>query len=77
MSSFNLFFLSSHFSSTQFLVYASYFTVIAVVFFLAGLYKLVSKRCSKTDGETNTKDSDSLSRDSPPISEQLQQMPDT
>ncbi|XP_062303245.1 thiamine transporter 1 [Osmerus eperlanus] len=62
---------------TQFLVYASYFTVIAVVFFLAGLYKLASKRCSKTDGETNTKDSDSLSRDSPPISEQLQQIPDT
>lgn len=56
----------------QFLVYASYFTVIAVVFLLAGLYKLMSRRYSRTNGETDTKetDSDSISRESPPLAKQ-------
>ncbi|KAM8904599.1 thiamine transporter 1-like [Spinachia spinachia] len=32
---------------TQFLIYGGYFAVISVVFLLAGLYKLASRRCSK------------------------------
>jgi uncharacterized membrane protein len=60
---------------SQFLIYASYFAVIAVIFLMAGLYKLVLRRSQpvaqpQTDsGET---ESDCLSRDSPPLNE-LQQ----
>ncbi|XP_063297005.1 thiamine transporter 2-like [Pelobates fuscus] len=43
---------------TQFLVYGSYFTVIAVIFFVRSLYVLISLRCKapvdNTDSETNT-----------------------
>nr|XP_029502892.1 thiamine transporter 1-like [Oncorhynchus nerka] len=64
----------------QFLIYASYFAVIAVIFLMAGLYKLVLRRRSQPVAQPQTDsgetESDCLSRDSPPLNE-LQQITGT
>uniref|UniRef100_A0A4W5KKS4 Solute carrier family 19 member 2 n=1 Tax=Hucho hucho TaxID=62062 RepID=A0A4W5KKS4_9TELE len=64
----------------QFLIYASYFAVIAVIFLMAGLYKLVWRRRSQPAAQPQTDsgetESDCLSRDSPPLNE-LQQITGT
>ncbi|XP_030009105.1 thiamine transporter 1 [Sphaeramia orbicularis] len=41
---------------TQFLIYGGYFTVIAVVFLIAGLFKLASRRRSDQDGLESSSD---------------------
>ncbi|KAK6325593.1 hypothetical protein J4Q44_G00049350 [Coregonus suidteri] len=62
----------------QFLIYAIYFAVIAVIFLMAGLYKLVLRRRSQPAAQTDSgeNESDCLSRDSPPLNE-LQQITNT
>nr|XP_040037538.1 thiamine transporter 1 [Gasterosteus aculeatus aculeatus] len=54
---------------TQFLIYGGYFVVISVVFLLAGLYKLASRRRSKQQQEQVLANGRAESQcDSPPVS---------
>ncbi|XP_010862328.2 thiamine transporter 1 [Esox lucius] len=60
----------------QFFIYAGYFAVIAVVFLMAGLYKLMvsqSQAKAKPQTDSGESESDGFSRDSPPLNE-LQQI---
>ncbi|XP_031707843.1 thiamine transporter 1 [Anarrhichthys ocellatus] len=52
---------------TQFLIYGGYFAVISLVFLLAALYKLASRRCSKQEEEVLANSRAGTESDSSPI----------